>query len=87
MVWQVMESAQGQGSLRNRLNDTFLQLILYDIIILPQDGRSLPQSVQQSLKPVVAKLVVVWEGLMEILPWQQHFVSAILKGDSIDIYS
>ena len=69
MVWQVMELARGWSSLCNRLNDTLLQLILYDVIILSQDGRSLLQSVQQSLKPVVAKLVVVWEGLMEILPW------------------
>ena len=52
MVWQVMESAQGRSSLHNRLNDTLLQLILYDIIILSQDGKSLLQLVQQSLKPV-----------------------------------
>ena len=52
MVWQVMESAQGRSSLHNRLNDTLLQLILYDIIILSQDGKSLLQLVQESLKPV-----------------------------------
>ena len=64
--------------LHNSLNDTLSQLISYDIV-LSQD-RSFFQSAQQSSKPVVAKLVIVWEGLMELLPWQWYLVS---KADGI----
>ena len=38
---------------------------------------------QQSPKPVAAKLVVIWEGLMEVLLLQRHLVLAILKGNGV----
>ena len=65
-VWQVMKSARSRIHNCNRFNNHLLQLILYDIVIITQ---GLFQLVQQPLKPVVAKLVNVWEGFMKVFTW------------------